>query len=108
MSHNHGRAQDAKSDPRPWFTQYTFSCLKAACCELPCHDSCSARSQVYSALSAQIVRVQAPWIKACHMVDNRWYVIPNFETVILGGTAQQGDWNADFSEEVGPPAARKF
>ncbi len=38
------------------------------------------------------------------MVDNRFYVIPNFETVILGGTAQQGDWTVDFSEQVWPSA----
>ena len=41
------------------------------------------------------------------MVDNRFYVIPNFETVVLGGTAQQGDWNADVSEQVRLGASRR-
>jgi len=48
----------------------------------------------------QIMRVRAPWIKACHMIDNRFYAIPNFDVLILGGTAYQGDWNAEVSEQV--------
>ena len=52
----------------------------------------------------QIMRVRAPWIKACHMVDNRFYAIPNFEALILGGTAYQGDWNAEVSEQARVPS----
>ncbi len=46
------------------------------------------------------MRVRAPWVKACHMIDNRFYAIPNFDVLILGGTAYHGDWNAEVSEQV--------
>ena len=46
------------------------------------------------------MRVRAPWIKACHMIDNRFYAIPNFDVLILGGTAYHGNWNAEVSEQV--------
>ena len=52
------------------------------------------------AFSMQIMRVRAPWVKACHMIDNRFYAIPNFDVLILGGTAYQDDWNAEVSEQV--------
>ena len=36
------------------------------------------------------------------MVDNRFYAIPNFDALILGGTAYFGDWNAEVSEQASP------
>ena len=34
------------------------------------------------------------------MIGTRFYAIPNFEALILGGTAYVGDWNAEVSDQV--------
>ncbi|PRD21526.1 UNVERIFIED_CONTAM: D-amino-acid oxidase [Trichonephila clavipes] len=41
----------------------------------------------------QVMRVHAPWIKHGVIADNDFYVLPNAEEIILGGTHQEGDWN---------------
>ncbi|GFQ97283.1 d-aspartate oxidase [Trichonephila clavata] len=41
----------------------------------------------------QVMRVHAPWIKHGVIADNDYYVLPNADEIILGGTHQEGDWN---------------
>jgi D-amino-acid oxidase len=50
-------------------------------------------------IRGQILRVQAPWIKHTMTFDDHYYVIPQKDYVILGGTAQIGDWNEEISNE---------
>lgn len=38
----------------------------------------------------QVVRVHAPWIKGYYNIDEMQYIIPNIDSVIIGGTAQYG------------------
>lgn len=48
----------------------------------------------------QVVRVKAPWIKHYYNNDGKFYVIPNLETVVLGGTTQKGSWDTSINEQV--------
>mmetsp|Transcript_16734 Transcript_16734/g.50001 ORF Transcript_16734/g.50001 Transcript_16734/m.50001 type:complete len:519 (-) Transcript_16734:2569-4125(-) len=50
-------------------------------------------------IRGQILRVRAPWIKSYYNVDNEHYIIPNIDTVVLGGTGQYS------YEPKGPDAA---
>ncbi|XP_055999304.1 D-aspartate oxidase-like isoform X2 [Ostrea edulis] len=47
----------------------------------------------------QVIRVKAPWIKHFYIDIDRnndvTYILPGIETVVLGGTAQDGDWNTE-------------
>ncbi|XP_065569577.1 D-aspartate oxidase-like [Artemia franciscana] len=49
----------------------------------------------------QVMRVTAPWIKAVILddSDDGNYVIPNMDSVVLGGTHQEGDWNMNIYPE---------
>ena len=38
-----------------------------------------------------VIRVRAPWVKANYFVNEDNYILPNLDTVVLGGTAQYGD-----------------
>jgi D-amino-acid oxidase len=40
----------------------------------------------------QVRRVRAPWIKHASFLDDAAYLIPNVDTLVVGGTAQVGDW----------------
>ena len=43
----------------------------------------------------QVMRVSAPWLRKV-VLDDRDdgnYVIPNLESVVVGGTHQDGDWD---------------
>jgi D-amino-acid oxidase len=60
----------------------------------------SAKSVVHDEemypIRGQVLRVKAPWI------NNVWffgtsYIIPNVDTVVLGGTAQKGNWDTTVS-----------
>jgi D-amino-acid oxidase len=60
---------------------------------------------------SQILHVTAPWItSSCTAGD--FYVIPNRDVLIVGGTAQKGDWNTDISptdtEEIWRGACELF
>lgn len=35
----------------------------------------------------QVVRVKAPWVKCYYNVNGDTYIIPNIDTVVLGGTS---------------------
>ena len=54
----------------------------------------------YALSHMQIMRVSAPWVKAVHVIDDRFYAIPNFDCLILGGSSQVGDWNAEPSDQA--------
>ncbi len=46
------------------------------------------------------MRVKAPWVKQCvfgHVEDPyyNYYIVPNMNTVVLGGTGQYNDWNKE-------------
>ncbi|CAF4528986.1 unnamed protein product, partial [Rotaria magnacalcarata] len=40
-----------------------------------------------------MIRVRAPWIKHFYYTDDNCYMIPNHETIVLGGTRQLDDDN---------------
>ncbi|GBN97284.1 D-aspartate oxidase, partial [Araneus ventricosus] len=43
----------------------------------------------------QIIKVRAPWVKHCVVMDNEYYIIPNSDETVLGGTKQEDDWNME-------------
>jgi len=43
-------------------------------------------------IRGQVIRVHAPWMKNVWFFGTS-YIIPNVDTVVLGGTAQKGDWS---------------
>jgi len=48
-----------------------------------------------SPLRGQVMRVSAPWLRKV-VLDDRDdgnYVIPNLDSVVVGGTHQDGDWD---------------
>eukprot|EP00088_Acartia_fossae_P054887 TRINITY_DN6342_c0_g1_i6.p1 TRINITY_DN6342_c0_g1~~TRINITY_DN6342_c0_g1_i6.p1 ORF type:complete len:337 (-),score=69.09 TRINITY_DN6342_c0_g1_i6:75-1085(-) len=52
-------------------------------------------------LRGQVMRVKAPWIKTVTLddLDDGNYVIANQESVVVGGTHQDGDWDRTPREE---------
>ena len=48
----------------------------------------------------QVVKVHAPDVKCAKFSFPSTYVIPNDELIVLGGTAQRGDWNLSVDEET--------
>lgn len=52
------------------------------------------------ACRGQVVRVKAPWIKHYYNNNGQFYIIPNLETVELGGTTQKDSWDTGISEQV--------
>ena len=54
--------------------------------------ACSALS--VSARHAQIMTVNAPWVKSCHSVDDGFYAIPTVDKVILGSKQQPDTWDS--------------
>lgn len=63
------------------------------------------RSNVNSSLyvyycRGQVIRVRAPWIKNYMNNNGQFYIIPNFETVVLGGTTQKGNYDITISPQV--------
>ena len=49
-------------------------------------------------IRGQVLRVRAPWIKSS-CTFGQSYVIPNMESLVIGGTGQKGDWNVGESTE---------
>lgn len=49
-------------------------------------------------IRGQVMRMKAPWVKHVYMFDEPYYVIPNVDTVVVGGTAQRGDFNQTVSD----------
>lgn len=48
----------------------------------------------------QIIRVKAPWVKHYYNNNGQFYIIPNFETVVLGGTVQKNNWDTSINQQV--------
>lgn len=48
----------------------------------------------------QVIRVRAPWVKNYMNNNGHFYIIPNFETVVLGGTTQKGNYDTTISPQV--------
>jgi len=52
-------------------------------------------------IRGQVRRVRAPWVTWFVMLDNEkgsTYIIPNSESIVLGGTTQKDDWNQELRE----------
>ena len=49
-------------------------------------------------IRGQVLRVKAPWMNNVVFWGSS-YIIPNVDTVVLGGTAQRGNWDTTPSEE---------
>ncbi|XP_076367903.1 D-aspartate oxidase-like isoform X4 [Tachypleus tridentatus] len=47
----------------------------------------------------QVFRVKAPWVKHIYIGGSEFYILPNADTVVLGGSSQVGDWNKDIYPE---------
>lgn len=47
----------------------------------------------------QVMRVEAPWVKHYYNSDSQYYIIPNVDTVVLGGTTQKNNWDTTVSQE---------
>ena len=47
----------------------------------------------------KVLKVKAPWMKSTWTFDDKYYVIPNMDTVVVGGTLQKYDWNIEVSQE---------
>ena len=43
-------------------------------------------------IRGQVLRIKAPWIKNVWMFGSN-YLIPNIDSIVVGGTQQKGDWN---------------
>ena len=41
------------------------------------------------------MRVVAPWLKSSWTFNDKYYVIPNMDAVVIGGTNQKYDWNSE-------------
>ncbi|CAF3601265.1 unnamed protein product [Adineta steineri] len=52
-----------------------------------CHDN------LIRPIRGQMIRVRAPWIKHFYYTDDNCYMIPNTDTIVLGGTRQLDDEN---------------
>lgn len=39
----------------------------------------------------QVRRVRAPWVKHAMFLDHTFYILPNLDSIVIGGTAQPGD-----------------
>ena len=62
------------------------------------HQLCTFDSLL--ACRGQVVRVKAPWIKHYYNNNGQFYIIPNLETVVLGGTTQKDNWDTGINEQV--------
>lgn len=49
-------------------------------------------------IRGQVLRVKAPWIKHAIMASP-YYILPNSETIVLGGTSQVDNWNLNLDPE---------
>lgn len=48
--------------------------------------------------SFQVIRISAPWIKSAYNFDTdegEGYIIPQYQSVVLGGTFQLDNWNTN-------------
>lgn len=50
-------------------------------------------------IKGHVIRMHAPWIKSIYFTDETTYVIPNKDTVVLGGTGYIGNWDLEPNAE---------
>ncbi|CAF1026490.1 unnamed protein product [Adineta ricciae] len=62
-----------------------------------CHDD------LIHPIRGQMIRVRAPWIKHFYYTDDNCYMIPNYDTIVLGGTRQVDNDNTqvDLNDKEG-------
>mmetsp|Transcript_2223 Transcript_2223/g.5901 ORF Transcript_2223/g.5901 Transcript_2223/m.5901 type:complete len:426 (-) Transcript_2223:578-1855(-) len=63
------------------------------CCGLGAFEV--AKDKTMYPIRGQVMRVRAPWVTETYRADTDFYIIPNRDWVVLGGTAQVGDWSTD-------------
>lgn len=86
----------------PVCSQSDFGSDSTCALILPCHKVMPHGMYRWSLLlrRGQVIRVKAPWIKHYMNNNGQFYIIPNFETVVLGGTTQRGNDDTTISQEV--------
>lgn len=50
-------------------------------------------------IRGQMIRVTAPWIKHFYFTDDLCYIIPNVNTICLGGTRQKGNFSLELDKD---------
>lgn len=46
----------------------------------------------------QVVRLRAPWIKHYYNNSGKFYIIPNIDSIVCGGTLQKDNWSTEVTE----------
>jgi D-amino-acid oxidase len=84
--------------------------LTVNCAGLGAKEIVPGETRLYP-IRGQIVRVRAPGVKQAWLDDygprSLAYIVPRSRDVILGGTAQKGDWNEDADAETSHEILRK-
>lgn len=70
------------------------------CIVLYITNHCDAFFSYLSACRGQVIRVNAPWVKHFYFTGLNSYILPNVDTVVLGGTTQKNSWDTTVSQEV--------
>lgn len=65
------------------------STQRAACAGMGSREIAGDKDMV--PVRGQVRRVRAPWQKFAVMYDKEFYVLPNVDSVVVGGTQQRGD-----------------
>ncbi len=67
------------------------------CCGLGGASLCDEDRDTYP-IRGQVIRVHAPWM-TCNWNFGKYYIIPNVDNVVLGGTAQVGNNDEGINDE---------
>jgi glycine/D-amino acid oxidase-like deaminating enzyme len=51
-------------------------------------------------IRGQMIRIEAPWIKHFYYTDDNCYIIPNIDTICLGGTRQYNNANTQVDDKT--------
>ncbi|KAK9806033.1 hypothetical protein WJX73_007439 [Symbiochloris irregularis] len=73
----------------PWLTRQLLSCGM-----LMQGRQLSSLTDLHGE-GGHVIRVRAPWIQSAYFEDDEFYVLPNHDTVVLGGTGHIGDSNLE-------------
>lgn len=81
-----------------------LTCLASSSLAIPLHYSqiCHLSAQHTSSFACrgQVIRVKAPWVKHFYFTGFNSYILPNVDTVVLGGTTQKNNWDTTASMKV--------
>ena len=50
-------------------------------------------------IRGQVLRVAAPWIKQFYYGEDNIYIIPNRDSVVVGGTRQKDNWSREINDD---------